>query len=129
MSKDDAINAGAMALFGEKYGDEVRVLKIGEFSTELCGGIHAQRAGDIGLFKITSETGVASGVRRLEAITGEAAIQWLEGREKTIVEIASVVKAVPETAAKKVQQLMAPAFIASSLDIVSAVTCALWRIC
>jgi alanyl-tRNA synthetase len=107
MSKDDAINAGAMALFGEKYGDEVRVLKIGEFSTELCGGIHAQRAGDIGLFKITSETGVASGVRRLEAITGEAAIQWLEGREKTIVEIASVVKAVPETAAKKVQQLMA----------------------
>jgi alanyl-tRNA synthetase len=107
MSKDDAINAGAMALFGEKYGDEVRVLKIGEFSTELCGGIHAQRAGDIGLFKITSETGVASGVRRLEAITGEAAMQWLEGREKTIVEIASVVKAVPETAAKKVQQLMA----------------------
>ena len=107
MSKDDAINAGAMALFGEKYGDEVRVLKIGEFSTELCGGIHAQRAGDIGLFKIISETGVASGVRRLEAITGEASIQWLEGREKTIAEIASVVKAVPETAAEKVQQLMA----------------------
>ncbi|OQK16061.1 alanine--tRNA ligase [Methyloprofundus sedimenti] len=106
MSKDDALNAGAMALFGEKYGDEVRVLKIGEFSTELCGGIHVRRAGDIGLFKIISETGVASGVRRIEAITGEAAIKWLEGREKTIAEIAHVVKAVPETAAEKVQQLM-----------------------
>ena len=106
MSKDDALNAGAMALFGEKYGDEVRVLKIGEFSTELCGGIHAQRAGDIGLFKIISETGVASGVRRLEAITGEAAIQWLEAREKSITEIANVVKSVPETAAEKVRQLM-----------------------
>jgi len=106
MSKDDALKAGAMALFGEKYGDEVRVLKIGEFSTELCGGVHVSRAGDIGLFKIISETGVASGVRRIEAITGEAAIKWLEGREKTIAEIAHVVKAVPETAAEKVQQLM-----------------------
>lgn len=106
MSKDEAVNAGAMALFGEKYGDEVRVLKIGDFSTELCGGIHVQRAGDIGLFKIISETGVASGVRRVEAITGEAAIQWLESREKTINEISTVVKAVPETAAEKVQQLV-----------------------
>ncbi len=106
MSKEDAINAGAMALFGEKYGDEVRVLKIGDFSTELCGGVHAKRAGDIGLFKIISETGVASGVRRIEAITGEAAIQWLEGREKAITVIASVVKSSPEAAAEKVQQLM-----------------------
>ncbi|GFO71278.1 alanyl-tRNA synthetase [Bathymodiolus japonicus methanotrophic gill symbiont] len=106
MSKDEAINAGAMALFGEKYGDEVRVLKIGDFSTELCGGIHVQRAGDIGLFKIISETGVASGVRRVEAIAGEAAIQWLESREKTINEISSVVKAAPEAAAEKVQQLV-----------------------
>ncbi|MCF7971142.1 MAG: alanine--tRNA ligase [Methylococcaceae bacterium] len=106
MSKEDAINAGAMALFGEKYGDEVRVLKIGDFSTELCGGVHAKRAGDIGLFKIISETGVASGVRRIEAITGEAAMQWLEGREKSIAEIASVVKSSPEAAAEKVQQLM-----------------------
>jgi len=106
MSKEDAINAGAMALFGEKYGDEVRVLKIGDFSTELCGGVHAKRAGDIGLFKIISETGVASGVRRIEAITGEAAIQWLEGREKSITAIASVVKSSPEAAAEKVQQLM-----------------------
>lgn len=107
MSKDDALKAGAMALFGEKYGDEVRVLKIGEFSTELCGGIHVQRAGDIGLFKIISETGVASGVRRLEAITGEAAIQWLEAREKTITDIANTVKVAPEVAAERVQQLMA----------------------
>jgi len=106
MSKEDAINAGAMALFGEKYGDEVRVLKIGDFSTELCGGVHAKRAGDIGLFKIISETGVASGVRRIEAITGEAAIQWLEGREKAITVIASMVKSSPEAAAEKVQQLM-----------------------
>jgi len=106
MSKEDAINAGAMALFGEKYGDEVRVLKIGDFSTELCGGVHAKRAGDIGLFKVVSETGVASGVRRIEAITGEAAIQWLEGREKSITAIASVVKSSPEAAAEKVQQLM-----------------------
>jgi len=106
MSKENAINAGAMALFGEKYGDEVRVLKIGDFSTELCGGVHAKRAGDIGLFKIISETGVASGVRRIEAITGEAAIQWLEGREKALTVIASVVKSSPEAAAEKVQQLM-----------------------
>ncbi|MDF1583271.1 MAG: alanine--tRNA ligase [Methyloprofundus sp.] len=106
MSKEDAINAGAMALFGEKYGDEVRVLKIGDFSTELCGGVHAKRAGDIGLFKIISETGVASGVRRIEAITGEAAMQWLEAREKSITAIASVVKSSPESAAEKVQQLL-----------------------
>ncbi len=106
MSKDDALQAGAMALFGEKYGDEVRVLKIGDFSTELCGGVHVQRAGDIGLFKIISETGVASGVRRVEAITGEAAIQWLEAREKSMAAIASVVKASPEVVAEKVQQLM-----------------------
>ncbi|NOQ12963.1 MAG: alanine--tRNA ligase [Methyloprofundus sp.] len=106
MSKDDALKAGAMALFGEKYGDEVRVLKIGEFSTELCGGVHVQRAGDIGLFKIISETGVASGVRRVEAITGEVAMQWLEVRETSMATIASVVKAAPEAAADKVQQLM-----------------------
>ncbi len=106
MSKEDAVDAGAMALFGEKYGDEVRVLKIGEFSTELCGGVHVQRSGDIGLFKIISETGVASGVRRVEAITGEAAMQWLEAREKAMSIIAGVVKAAPEVAAEKVQQLL-----------------------
>jgi len=106
MSKDDAVSAGAMALFGEKYGDEVRVLKMGDFSTELCGGTHAERVGDIGLFKIVSETGVASGVRRIEALTGEPAMQWLEAREAAMQSIADVVKAAPEMAAEKVQQLL-----------------------
>jgi len=106
MSKDEAMNAGAMALFGEKYGDEVRVLKMGDFSTELCGGTHTKRVGDIGLFKIISETGVASGVRRIEALTGEAAIHWIEGRESVVHAIADAVKATPEFAAEKVQQLL-----------------------
>lgn len=106
MSKDEAVDAGAMALFDEKYGDEVRVLKMGDFSIELCGGVHAKRVGDIGLFKIVSETGVASGVRRIEALTGEAAIHWLEEREAMIHNIASAVKATPEMAADKVQQLL-----------------------
>ncbi|RLA25100.1 MAG: alanine--tRNA ligase [Gammaproteobacteria bacterium] len=106
MSKDDALKAGAMALFGEKYGDEVRVLKIGKFSTELCGGVHVQRAGDIGLFKIISETGVASGVRRIEAITGEVSMQWLEAREASMAVMANALKAAPEMVADKVQQLM-----------------------
>jgi alanyl-tRNA synthetase len=106
MAKDEALQAGAMALFGEKYGDEVRVLKIGDFSTELCGGTHAQRAGDIGLFKIISETGVASGVRRLEAVTGVNAIDWVESGDKALAEIAKMMKSSTADVTEKVQQLL-----------------------
>jgi alanyl-tRNA synthetase len=106
MAKDEAVKAGAMALFGEKYGDEVRVLKIGEFSTELCGGTHVERAGDIGLFKIISETGVASGVRRLEAVTGQGALDWMTERDKVLSSVAGLLKTSPESAADKVQQLL-----------------------
>ena len=106
MAKDEAVKAGAMALFGEKYGDEVRVLKIGEFSTELCGGTHVSRAGDIGLFKIIGETGVASGVRRIEAVTGQAALDWVANREHVLSTIAGMLKSAPEKTLDKVQQLM-----------------------
>ncbi|MDP3332396.1 MAG: alanine--tRNA ligase [Methylococcaceae bacterium] len=106
MAKEDAVKAGAMALFGEKYGDEVRVLKIGEFSTELCGGTHVDRAGDIGSFKIISETGVAAGVRRIEAVTGGACIEWLESRDQALASIAGLVKSSPDKAPEKVEQLL-----------------------
>ena len=106
MAKDLAVQAGAMALFGEKYGTEVRVLKIGEFSTELCGGTHVERAGDIGCFKIISETGVAAGVRRIEAVTGGGCIDWIAGRDKALNSIAGLLKSPPEKAAEKVEQLL-----------------------
>ncbi|MGR8934340.1 MAG: alanine--tRNA ligase [Gammaproteobacteria bacterium] len=106
MAKDEALKAGAMALFGEKYGDEVRVLKIGEFSTELCGGTHVSRAGDIGFFKIIGETGVAAGVRRIEALTGRGALAWVEKRDGLLSEIAANVKGSADNAAEKVQQLL-----------------------
>jgi alanyl-tRNA synthetase len=106
MAKDDAVKAGAMALFGEKYGDEVRVLKIGEFSTELCGGTHVERAGDIGCFKIINETGVAAGVRRIEAVTGGGCFDWIAGRDHALASIAGLVKSAPEKAPEKVEQLI-----------------------
>ncbi len=106
MAKEDAVQAGALALFGEKYGAEVRVLKIGEFSTELCGGTHVERAGDIGCFKIISETGVAAGVRRIEAVTGAGCINWIANRDKALNKIAGLLKSAPEKTAEKVEQLL-----------------------
>ena len=96
MSMEDAQQAGAMMLFGEKYGDEVRVLKMGDFSTELCGGTHVARTGDIGLFKIISEGGIAAGVRRVEAITGLNALQWAQNQERLLKDIIAEVKAQTE---------------------------------
>jgi alanyl-tRNA synthetase len=93
MSYDDAIRAGAIALFGEKYGDEVRVLKMGDFSTELCGGTHVKRTGDIGFFKIVSEGGVAAGVRRIEAVTGAGALAYVQAQDRLIRDAASTLKA------------------------------------
>jgi alanyl-tRNA synthetase len=106
MAKDEAVKVGAMALFGEKYGDEVRVLKIGEFSTELCGGTHVERAGDIGCFKIINETGVAAGVRRIEAVTGSACFDWILSRDQALANIAGLVKSAPEKAPEKIEQLI-----------------------
>ena len=106
MSYHDAIDAGAVALFGEKYGDEVRVLSIGDFSVELCGGTHAQRAGDIGLFKIVAESGIAAGVRRIEAVTGAAALKWVSDAEDQLSHIAELLKGGRDGVADKVRQLM-----------------------
>jgi alanyl-tRNA synthetase len=106
MAKDLAVEAGAMALFGEKYGAEVRVLKIGEFSTELCGGTHVNRAGDIGCFKIISENGVAAGVRRIEAVTGGGCIDWIANRDKALNSVTGLLKSPPEKVAEKVEQLL-----------------------
>ncbi|AKH21926.1 alanine--tRNA ligase [Sedimenticola thiotaurini] len=106
MSLEDAKASGAMALFGEKYGDNVRVLRMGDFSTELCGGTHVKAVGDIGLFKIVSETGIASGVRRIEAVTGAAALQWVEQDEDRLQRIADLLKSGRDDVADKVTQLV-----------------------
>ncbi|MFB0611112.1 alanine--tRNA ligase [Aurantiacibacter poecillastricola] len=115
MSPDDAIAAGAMALFGEKYGDEVRVLSMGRpdqggsgrnYSVELCGGTHVKATGDIGLFRIISESAVSSGVRRIEALTGEAARRWVVGREDMLKSVASTLKTSPDEVEARVAALV-----------------------
>ncbi len=108
MSPDDAIEAGAMALFGEKYGDEVRVLSMGRdtYSVELCGGTHVRATGDIGIFRIVSEGAVSSGVRRIEAMTGEGARQWLVGREDALKGAASLLRTTPDDVETRVAALL-----------------------
>lgn len=106
MSPEAAKQKGAIALFGEKYGDQVRVLSMGEFSMELCGGTHVARTGDIGLFKIISESGVAAGIRRIEAITGEAAYQWSIETQQRLQAAADLLKANSDNIIEKLQQLI-----------------------
>ena len=112
MTPDDAVAAGALALFGEKYGDEVRVLSMGDvsganYSVELCGGTHVNALGDIALLTIVTEGAVASGIRRIEALTGEAARLWLTGREAQLKDVASILKTAPDEVAARVETLLA----------------------
>jgi alanyl-tRNA synthetase len=111
MSPDEAIEAGAMALFGEKYGDEVRVLSMGTvsdkpYSVELCGGTHVRALGDIGVFRIVSEGAVSSGVRRIEALTGEGARQWFVAREEALKGAASLLRTTPDDVEARVAALL-----------------------
>jgi alanyl-tRNA synthetase len=104
MAYDDAVKGGAMALFGEKYGDTVRVLDIG-FSRELCGGTHVSRTGDIGLFKIVSEGGVAAGVRRIEAITGDNALAWVQNQNALLTQVAGMLRSTPADLPARIAQV------------------------
>ncbi|WPU54831.1 alanine--tRNA ligase [Stenotrophomonas acidaminiphila] len=105
MGMQEALDFGAMALFGEKYGENVRVLKMGDYSTELCGGTHVSRTGDIGLFKITAEGGVSSGVRRIEAVTGQGALDHVDAEEARLAEAASLLGGAAADVVDKIRQL------------------------
>lgn len=105
MSYDAAVESGAMALFGEKYDDEVRVLRFGDFSVELCGGTHVRRTGDIGFFKVIGETGVAAGTRRIEAITGQVADDWVRANDTLLADIGALVKGSRDDTLLKIQQI------------------------
>ncbi|MEM7054369.1 MAG: alanine--tRNA ligase [Pseudomonadota bacterium] len=106
MAFDDAIEAGALAFFGDKYGDRVRVLQFGDYSTELCGGTHVDRVGDIGLFKIVSETGISAGVRRIEAVAGRYAVSWVQQMDESLRRVAGRLKASPEQLSERVEMLL-----------------------
>ncbi|NCA70262.1 MAG: alanine--tRNA ligase [Sphingobacteriia bacterium] len=106
MSLEDAKASGAMALFGEKYAEQVRVLRMGEFSTELCGGTHVKAVGDIGLFKLIGESGIAAGVRRIEAVTGAGALAWIEADEERLIRVAGLLKGAREDVDQRVVQLI-----------------------
>jgi len=106
MDYDQAMDAGALAFFGEKYGDRVRVLQFGDFSTELCGGTHVDRVGDIGAFKIVHETGISAGVRRIEAVAGRQAVAWMQQTDRALRDVAARLKASPEQVGDRVEQLL-----------------------
>jgi alanyl-tRNA synthetase len=104
---DTAMSEGAMALFGEKYGDDVRMVSIGDYSRELCGGTHSHHTGDIGPFKIVGESSVAAGIRRIEALTGTGALEYIQKQEKNLKEAAALLRAAPQDLAGRVQKLLA----------------------
>ena len=106
MDLDEAKTAGAMALFGEKYSEDVRVVSMGDFSMELCGGTHVNRTGDIGFFKIVSECGIAAGVRRIEAVTGVKAIDIVQSQGQQMIQVAGLLKTDPQGLTSRIQQIV-----------------------